>query len=123
VGFITRGFGVSVHRADCPNAINGMNRESEKGRWMKVSWDAGSLNTYKTSLEIIARDRVNLALDVTTALASTKMPLLSFTANVLPDGYAKFNLVLEVRSQSEITTVINKLNQVNGVYQVARVSG
>ena len=123
VGFITRGFGVSVHRADCPNAINGMNRENEKGRWMKVSWDAGSLNTYKTSLEIIAKDRVNLALDVTTALASTKMPLLSFTANVLPDGYAKFNLVLEVRSQSEITTVINKLNQVNGVYQVARVSG
>jgi AAA15 family ATPase/GTPase len=71
---------VSVHRADCPNAINGMNREAEKGRWMKVTWDAGSLNTYKTSLEIIARDRVNLALDVTTALASTKMPLLSFLA-------------------------------------------
>ena len=123
VGFITRGFGVSVHRCDCPNARNGMNRENEKDRWIKVSWDPGSLNTYKSTIELIGKDRNGLALDVATVLATGKINTLSFNALALPDGYAKFSLVVEVRTQSEVTTIMNKLQQINGIYQVARVSG
>ena len=123
VGFITRGYGVSIHRADCPNAINGQANEQEKGRWIKVSWDPESLNTYKTSLDLIAKDRPGLAMDVTTVMATAKINILGLTVNVLPDGYTKINLVVEVRAQSEVTTIMNKLNQVQGVYQVSRVSG
>ena len=123
VGFITRGFGVSVHRADCPNAVNGMSHEQEKDRWIKVAWDPESLNTYKTSLDLIAKDRHGLAMDVTTVMATAKINILGMTVNVLPDGYTKINLVVEVRTQSEVTTIMNKLNQVRGVYQVSRVSG
>ena len=123
VGFITRGYGVSVHRCDCPNAISGMNRESEKDRWIKVSWDPGSLNTYKSTIELIGKDRSGLALDVATVLATAKINTLSFNAQSLPDGYAKFSLVVEVRTQGEVTSIMNKLQQVHGMYQVARVSG
>ncbi len=123
VGFITRGFGVSVHRCDCPNAINGMNRAAEKDRWIKVSWDPGSLNTYKSTIELIGRDRNGLALDVVTVLSTAKVNTLSFNAQALPDGYAKISLVVEVRTQGEVTTIMNKLQQINGIYQVARVSG
>ena len=123
VGFITRGYGVSVHRADCPNAVNGMSHEQEKDRWIKVTWDPESLNTYKTSLDLIAKDRHGLAMDVTTVMATAKINILGMTVNVLPDGYTKINLVVEVRAQSEVTTIMNKLNQVHGVYQVSRVSG
>ena len=123
VGFITRGFGVSVHRADCPNAVNGMSHQQEKDRWIKVAWDPESLNTYKTSLDLIAKDRHGLAMDVTTVMATAKINILGMTVNVLPDGYTKINLVVEVRTQSEVTTIMNKLNQVRGVYQVSRVSG
>ena len=123
VGFITRGFGVSVHRADCPNAVSGMNHQQEKDRWIKVTWDPESLNTYKTSLDLIAKDRHGLAMDVTAVMATAKINILGMTVNVLPDGYTKMNLVVEVRAQSEVTTIMNKLNQVRGVYQVSRVSG
>ncbi|MDO4516269.1 MAG: bifunctional (p)ppGpp synthetase/guanosine-3',5'-bis(diphosphate) 3'-pyrophosphohydrolase [Bacillota bacterium] len=123
VGFITRGFGVSVHRCDCPNAVNGMSRENEKDRWIKVSWDPGSLNTYKSTIELIGKDRSGLALDVATILATAKINTLSFNAQALPDGYAKLSLVVEVRTQSEVTTIMNKLQQIHGIYQVARVSG
>ena len=123
VGFITRGFGVSVHRADCPNAVSGMSHQQEKDRWIKVAWDPESLNTYKTSLDLIAKDRHGLAMDVTTVMATAKINILGMTVNVLPDGYTKINLVVEVRTQSEVTTIMNKLNQVRGVYQVSRVSG
>ena len=123
VGFITRGYGVSVHRADCPNAVAGAARPAEKDRWIKVTWDAGSLNTYKTAVELIAKDRPNLTLDAAAVLSAAKLNILSFTVNVLPDGYAKISILMEVRSQSEVTTIMNKLNQVSGVYQVSRVSG
>ena len=123
VGFITRGYGVSVHRADCPNAVKGMSHPEEKDRWIKVTWDQESLNTYKTALDLIAKDRPGLAMDVAAVMATAKINILGMTVNVLPDGYTKMNLVVEVRAQSEVTTIMNKLNQVNGVYQVSRVSG
>jgi GTP pyrophosphokinase len=123
VGFITRGYGVSVHRADCPNARNGRSRPEERERWIPVSWDAGSLNTYKTAVELIAKDRTGLAVDTATVLTSSKINILSFNAVSLPDGYAKINLVVEVKAQSEVTSLMNKLNQIQGVYQVSRVSG
>ena len=94
-----------------------------EGPQIKVSWDPDSLNTYKTSLDLIAKDRPGLAMDVTTVMATAKMNILGMTVNVLPDGYTKMNLVVEVRTQSEVTTIMNKLNQVQGVYQVSRVSG
>lgn len=79
VGFITRGYGVSVHRSDCPNAVAGAQRPGEKDRWIKVSWDPDSLNTYKTSLDLIAKDRPGLAMDVTTVMATAKMNILGMT--------------------------------------------
>lgn len=123
VGFITRGYGVSVHRQDCPNAAVTRRKPEELSRWVRVSWDDGSQNTYKTALELMARDRDALAMDVTTALAMAKLRILSFSANSLPDGYAKIRVVLEVKSREDIQTVVNKLSQIRDVYQVSRMSG
>ena len=122
VGFITRGFGVSVHRADCPNASDAK-RAEEPGRWIKVSWATGELATYQTALDISAKDRDALALDVTMALTAAKVKVQSFSARSLPDGYAMVSIVLEVRDRNELTSLINKLGQISGVYQVKRATG
>ena len=123
VGFITRGFGVSVHRQDCPNAHPDKRKPEEAGRWVKVSWGESEQTTYQTSLEISAKDRDGLALDVTMALTAAKMRVSSFSARSLPDGYALVSIVLEVRDKNELTGLINKLGQISGVYQVKRASG
>ena len=123
VGFITRGFGVSVHRQDCPNAHPDKRKPEEAGRWVKVSWGESEQTTYQTSLEISAKDRDGLALDVTMALTAAKMKVSSFSARSLPDGYALVSVVLEVRDKNELTGLINKLGQISGVYQVKRASG
>ena len=123
VGFITRGFGVSVHRADCHNATPARRSGEEADRWIRVSWDSGSENTYKTALELMAKDRDGLTLDVATILATAKLRLLSLAANSLPDGYAKISVVVEVKGSGDVSTVIGKLNQISGVYQVSRISG
>lgn len=123
VGFITRGYGVSVHRVDCPNAIASRNKPEEKDRWVSVRWDDSSQNSYKTALELIAKDRDGLTLDVAMVLSSAKLRLISLAANSLPDGYAKISVVLEVKNNSDVVTVINKLGQISEVYQVTRMSG
>ena len=123
IGFITRGFGVSVHRADCPNAAPEKRRPEEAGRWVNVAWVGGEQAAYPTSLEISAKDRDCLAMDVTMALSSAKVKVDSFSARAMPDGYAAVSIVLEVKDRDELNNVINKLGQISGVYQVKRVSG
>ena len=123
VGFITRGFGVSVHRADCPNADPTRRKPEEAGRRVKVSWGESEQAAYETSLEISAKDRDGLALDVTMALTTAKVRVHNFSARSLPDGYALVSVVLEVKDRSELLSLINKLGQISGVYQVKRASG
>ena len=123
VGFITRGFGVSVHRADCPNAAPEKRKPEEAGRWIRVSWASGELATYSTSLEIAAKDRDGLTLDIAMALSTMKAKTTSLSARSMPDGYANISIVLEVKDHAELTAVINKLGQIQGVYQVKRAAG
>ena len=122
VGFITRGYGVSVHRTDCPNATP-EKQQAEPGRWVQVSWVDSDQEYYQTSLEISAKDRDGLALDVAMALSTVKVKVTSLSARSLPDGYATVSISLEVRDKNELAAVSNKLGQIQGVYQVRRASG
>ena len=123
VGFITRGYGVSVHRKDCPNADPARRKPEEAGRWVKVAWVDGDLTAYQTSLDISAKDRNGLTLDVAMALSTVKVKVTSLSARSLPDGYATVSISLEVRDKNELAAVSNKLGQIQGVYQVRRASG
>jgi GTP pyrophosphokinase len=123
VGFITRGYGVSVHRADCPNAAPEHRRPGEEGRWVKVSWVEGELPGYETALELSAKDRDALTLDVAMVLAAAKVKVTSLSARSAPDGYAVISVALEVKNRDELNSLIAKLSQISGVYQVKRSVG
>ena len=123
IGFITRGYGVSVHRSDCPNTAPEKRKPEEADRWVKVSWVESSLPNYKTALELSSKDRDGLTLDVAMALSAAKVKVNALTARSLPDGHASINIVVEVKDKEELATVINKLNNIQGVYHVARASG
>ncbi|MBP3486344.1 MAG: bifunctional (p)ppGpp synthetase/guanosine-3',5'-bis(diphosphate) 3'-pyrophosphohydrolase, partial [Oscillospiraceae bacterium] len=123
IGFITRGYGVSVHRADCPNAAPEKRKPEEADRWVKVSWVNSRLPDYKTALEVSAKDRDGLTLDIAMALSAAKVKVTALSARSLPDGHATINIVVEVKDKDELNSVINKLNNIQGVYYVARASG
>ena len=123
VGFITKGYGVSIHRQDCPNADPARRRPEDEGRWVKVSWAQTPDAAYRTSLEISAKDRDGLALDVAMALSAVKVKVNNLSARSQPDGYAMIYLELAVKDQKELTGVINKLSQIPGVFLVKRAGG
>ena len=125
VGFITKGYGVSIHRQDCPNADPARRKLEEEGRWVKVSWAENAVAEagYRTSIEISAKDRDGLALDVAMALSAVKVKVNNLSARSQPDGYAMIYLELAVKDQKELTGVINKLSQISGVFLVKRAGG
>ena len=123
IGFITRGYGVSVHRTDCPNAAPEKRKPEEAGRWVNVSWVEGDLNGYRTSLELSAKDRDGLTLDIAMALSTLKVKVNSLSAKGQPDGYAIVSVELTVKDRDELNSVINKLGQIQGVFLVQRATG
>ena len=122
VGFITRGYGVSVHRQDCPNAAP-EKQAAEKGRWVPVSWSTGNQEAYRTTLELSAKDRSNLFLDVAAALSAAKIRVDSITAKGTPDGFAIITVIVSVRDRAELDMVMKKLYSVRDVLGVQRAKG
>ena len=123
VGFITRGYGVSVHRADCPNVLRSRDNPAEAGRWIRVSWADKTSETYHTMLQIVAKDRISLIVDVSTVLSATKTRVLSLNARSTPDGFGLLDLGIEVSDRDQLKTVMNRLEQIQGVMKVTRPAG
>ena len=93
VGFITRGYGVSVHRADCPNADPDRRKPEEASRWVRVAWVSSPLPNYKTSLELSSKDRDGLTIDVAMALSAAKVKVTALSARSQPDGHATVHIL------------------------------
>ena len=123
IGFITRGYGVSVHRCDCPNAAPSRRKPEEVGRWIKVSWGSDVKEYYQTSLDIYAKDRLNLVLDVSSALSSTNTRVSMLNASATSDGFALIHLQISVNDAEHLASVMRKLHQISGVMKVDRPAG
>ena len=123
VGFITRGYGISVHRADCPNADPARRKPEEAGRWIKVSWGGNTRESYRTTLEVVAKDRLNLIVDISTVLSSTKTHVSSMNARSTPDGFALITLDTDVSDSRQLQTVMRRIEQISGVMRVTRPAG
>ena len=123
VGFITRGYGVSVHRADCPNAAPERRTPDQAGRWIKVSWGADTKESYNTSLEIICKDRNNLVLDISAALSVTQTRVVALNCRTTEDRFAVITLEIDVKDSAQLQAVMKKINQISGVLQVNRPAG
>ena len=123
VGFITKGYGVSVHRRDCPNADPTRRRPDEEGRWIKVSWAEDVEGTFRTTLQVVAKDRINLIVDISTVLSSTKTHVASMNARSTPDGFALITLDTDISSSDQLKTVMRRIEQISGVMRVTRPAG
>jgi guanosine-3',5'-bis(diphosphate) 3'-pyrophosphohydrolase len=123
VGFITKGYGVSIHRQDCPNAAFERRKPEELGRWVEVSWIEGDKMTYRTALEISAKDRDGLVVDIASVLAAAKLRVGSLSVRGIGNNQAVANLIIDVKDLDQLKSVMTKLHQISGVFSVERVAG
>ena len=124
VGFITRGYGVSVHRSDCPNASEERRKlPGQEGRWIRVSWGSDTLDSYPTSLELVCKDRNNLILDISTVLSTTNTRVSAIQSRTGADQFVNIHLEISIRDQQQLRDVMNRLHQISGVLEVTRPAG
>jgi GTP pyrophosphokinase len=119
IGFVTRGFGVSIHRDDCPSALQ-MRRSQDQGRWVEVFWADDINETYNTDLTVTAFDRGNLLVDMMATLSSARIPISSLTAKAMSNGTAIVKLTAEVSGVGQINALRSDLVRVSGVKSVKR---
>ncbi len=119
IGFITKGYGVSVHRRDCPNAKAALD-PAQKGRWVKVTWAEAPDAMFSTSLEIEADDRDGLMLDVATILTSLRLRTSEMSARSVGGGTAIVCLRFGVHNLTELENVRTRLRGISGVHNVER---
>ena len=119
VGFITKGFGVSIHRADCPNAQSRTDPR-QAARWVRVRWAQEDNQPFTTTLELDCTTRDGLLLDVATAMTSAKVRVKELTGRDLPGGHSMFTVSFEVKDVAELNAVQTKLLNIRDVLDARR---
>ena len=121
IGFVTRGFGVSVHKADCHNVTEQRDNPANNERWVSVKWAAASTQAvYEATLDIVAEDRTALIADITTAIANSRIPIHEINAHNLKNGNANIFVTLEISGLEQLKNTILKLKKIEGIITVER---
>ena len=123
IGYITRGYGVSVHRKDCVNVKHSSPEDRE--RWVKVYWDENHIETkerFNTALQISTNDRMGVMNDVLQTLTNNHINVKDFNGKTLSEGYGIINIVIEVTGLSQLDALKKKLRSLRGVINVVRQS-
>ena len=123
IGFITRGFGVSVHRQDCVNYIRSENKTEEAGRWVRVAWADTEGRMYTTGIMITARDRTGIVVDVATVFNTLHVKITSFTAKEVGGGNVTVSIVIDISNRDDLIAAMAKLMSISGVTDVRRSDG
>jgi len=119
IGFVTRGRGVSVHRADCPNGRDLVKQTPE--RIIEVTWDTASQATYQVEIRLEGLDRTGLLRDVTATLAEAGVNILSASLNTDRNGVANMRYLFELGNMEQLDRVLYQLKQIRGIFDAARV--
>ncbi|KRC35732.1 GTP pyrophosphokinase [Oerskovia sp. Root918] len=120
IGFITRGQGVSVHRADCANVV-GLRNQPE--RIVEVDWTTGSNALFLVQIQVEALDRSRLLSDVTRVLSDHHVNILSATVSTSNDRVAMSRFVFEMAEPGHLATVLSAVRKIDGVFDVYRITG
>ena len=118
-GFITKGFGVSVHRADCPNAQQRFD-ERYASRWVMVRWANQDEQPFETTLELECKTREGLLLDVATTMTTARLRVKELNGKDMPGGKSVFTLRFEVKNVAELEAIRAKLQNIRDVISTRR---
>ena len=114
VGFITKGFGVSIHRVDCPNTI-GIYDPEQAARWVRVRWDNVEEQPFETTLELDCITRDGLLLDVAMVMTTARIRVKELSGKDVPGGHSVFTVRFEVKNVEELESIRNKLLNIRDV--------
>ena len=123
IGFVTRGYGVSIHKKDCINVAAALKDENQKERWVKTEWASNIRESFQSSVEIVGNNRAGLLAELSVLLSNLRVPLHAFMAKELKDGRLNFHVTMTISDLQQLAYIISQIKRVPGVISVDRVSG
>ncbi len=122
VGFITKGYGISIHKCDCPNVINGQNNPNYAERWVSASWDEDSTSKrslFEANLQIRVDDRIGMLADISVALADMRVDILQINVQTSSGG-SLVTLKVGCKNTEHYNSIVSRLRSIPGIYDVYR---
>ena len=123
IGFITRGFGVSVHKLDCHHVAESRKNEENLARWVNAAWekeDFNSSDNYEASLQILTEDGIGVIAAISMALADMRVSISSINTQALKNGNVAINLSIGCRNTSHFESIVSRLRSLKSVIKVTR---
>lgn len=125
IGFVTKGFGISIHKLDCPNVVEGRKNPENADRWKEAHWEASeergeSHSIYEALLQIHADDRIGMLADISTALADMRVSILQIGVTSKNDGSSIINMKVGCRNIDHCNSIVSRLRSLNGVLNILR---
>ncbi len=122
IGFTTKGFGVSIHKTDCPNILQNRTRPDYVDRWIEAAWEQGTSTAaeFEALLQIFAYDRFALLADVANAFAEMKISLSQINTHKRDGDQVMLSIGVRCRDVSHLNAMVARLRQIRGVTDVTR---
>ena len=123
IGFITRGFGVSIHKLDCQNVAESRKNEENLARWVNAAWEKEDFNSnenYEAALQIITEDGIGVIASISMALADMHVSISSINTQTLKNGTVAINLSIGCRNTSHFESIVSRLRSLKAVINVTR---
>ena len=121
VGYITRGYGVSIHKRTCTNVPHDLSDCEEPERWISCYWEDEVGEAFRSTLQITAADRTGLLADVTIKLSNMHIFIHALNSRELKDGKAVVTATIDVMGRNHLRGVISKLSDINGIEEIKRL--
>lgn len=120
IGYITRGFGVSIHKRSCTNIPVDISLAEEPERYVSVRWENEINESFRSTLEIITNDRTGLLADVTIALSSMRIFIHSLNSRQIEDGRAMVTATIDINNREHLDMVIKRLQSIRDIISIKR---
>ena len=124
IGFITKGFGISIHKVDCPNVTAAMQKPEYVARWVEAHWEKDDRETssdvYEALVQIHAYATLTVLADVTTALADMKVLLLQVNTQKKSDDRLIINLKISCKNVEHYHSIVSRLKGLKDVIDITR---
>ena len=125
IGFVTKGFGISIHKIDCPNVIEGQKNPENADRWKEAHWNAAETrgdgrDVYEALLQLHVDNRIGMLADITMALADMRVSILQVSVSYKSDGGAVVNLKVGCKNIGHYDSIVSRLRGLSGVNDITR---
>lgn len=124
IGFVTKGYGISIHKSDCPNVIMGMKNLENADRWLEAHWELPAAGTrdsvYEALVQIYAYNTITLIADITAALADMRVSILQINSQKYGSDKIIINLKISCKNIEHYKSIVSRLKDLNGIESVTR---